>query len=76
MSKHPNELVVLLRGWLERAQKCRDEGMGRADEYGEGHKIERLFARAGTLEDCAKELEITMQHNAAGELQPPPKNEK
>ena len=58
-----SDLVVLLRGWRERAQKCREEGQAASDQELNEDTIKRLYRRAEALDDCARELEIVMQHN-------------
>ena len=63
-----SELVVLLRGWRERAQQCKDETRAIREDHGKVTVVgNELLARARCLEDCARELEITMQHNGKGQ---------
>ena len=58
-----SDMVVLLCGWRERAQKCRDEAHATTDWENPGTVPNRLLTRAKALDDCAKELEIALQHN-------------
>lgn len=58
-----SDMVVLLTGWRERAQKCRDEAHDLTDWENPGTAPNRLLTRAKALDDCARELEIAVQHN-------------
>lgn len=65
-----SELVVLRRGWLERAKDCIQRAQAHAQVWGTGNDTyQRLMERAAVLQDCARDLEIK-QHNNRSETPP------
>ncbi len=54
-------IEALAHAWRERAQKCRDEAHDQIDWENPGTAANRLLIVAKQLDDCARELEITIR---------------